>query len=293
MSGEGSPLWPDHQLSTGADDDPAEAHHGALVGRVEHAQRVDGVAEPLRAGGRVGSRGKHVEDAAAQRELARLLDQRLPRIAQLGQPRGHRDWIRSRARLELDRASREVGRQDGRPQSGAPRRNNDRRLAAGSGQRRERLEAQAHRLVEGRRPVEERHRHLRENVNRRPAGEPRTQVAREPLGRRNQHEQRAPARGQVARDRRRDDRPRSAWHAPDPHARIRTLEPASQRRRGIDRRLPQGGHRGSSQPKAPARLYLSAARSSPDSSASSSASATPETTFSNFADSAFVNRPST
>ena len=66
MGGQRSPLRPDRQLAAGADDNPTQAHNRPLVGWVEHTQSVDGVAEPLRAGGRVRSGRKHVEDAAAQ-----------------------------------------------------------------------------------------------------------------------------------------------------------------------------------------------------------------------------------
>ncbi len=68
-------------LPAAEDDDALEVAHRALVGHVEGGQPVDLVAEQVDAHRRVRGRGEHVDDAAAHRDLAAVLDLVLPAVA--------------------------------------------------------------------------------------------------------------------------------------------------------------------------------------------------------------------
>jgi len=241
----------------------------------------------------VGRRGEHVEDPAAQRELAVLIDQRLARVAELDQPACDRHRVGSLARDQAHGRLDQVAPGDGLTRDGSPRRDDHSRLLPDTRQRDERLEPPADRLVERGWPVEERHGDLREHVSRRQAREPQPQLVCETLGRGHEDEHGSPARGECARDRPGDHWPRRTRQPG--HAELGTgaLDPPLQVRLGGDRRLPQPGHGNSSQPSAFGRLKRSIARSTPASSASSSASATPLMTLGSRSASALVNRPRT
>jgi hypothetical protein len=61
--------------------DALQRFHAALRVDVEEAQGLDLLVEELDARRQVGGEGEHVEDVAAQADLARALDQRLAREA--------------------------------------------------------------------------------------------------------------------------------------------------------------------------------------------------------------------
>ena len=65
LHGRPTAVRTDQQLAPGADHGFFDRHHGALVFRVEQAQRLDRVARPLGPHRRIRGGGKHVEDAAA------------------------------------------------------------------------------------------------------------------------------------------------------------------------------------------------------------------------------------
>ena len=64
--GGGASLRSNQELAPRPDGHVRDRHYGTLVVRVEQAQRLHRVADPLGPHGRIGRRGKHVEDAAAQ-----------------------------------------------------------------------------------------------------------------------------------------------------------------------------------------------------------------------------------
>jgi len=179
-------LRTDQQLASRPDDGLRNRHHGALVFGVEQAQRLNGLARPLGAHRRVGRRRKHVEDSPTQRELSALLDQRLACVAQLDQPGGHGHRVRPLPGLQHQRAFHQVAPADRLPRDRAPGGDHYHRLRAsqcGQG-----LEAAVHRLVKGRRAVEEGDGDLGKNIGRWVPREPQPQLIREAVGPRNQDE---------------------------------------------------------------------------------------------------------
>ena len=75
----------------------------ALRAGVEAADRFDGVAHELDANRRVLARGKHIEDASAQRELAVLVHRILTFVAALDEDARQGRAARFRCRAEIDR----------------------------------------------------------------------------------------------------------------------------------------------------------------------------------------------
>jgi hypothetical protein len=176
------------KLTPRVDRNPRHRHHRALVGGVEQPQRLDGVTRPLGTHRRIGRSRIDVEDPSPQRELPVVLDQLLARIAHLDQPGGSCDRIGARAWGERQRAEGQICGRDRRSNDGAARRNDDdRRRTVREGV--QGLHPLVDRVVERRRPVEERNRDLSEDVCRRPAGEPGPQVVAEAIRRRRQDEE--------------------------------------------------------------------------------------------------------
>ncbi len=203
----GSASRPQQQLATRMDRNSRHRHHRALVGGVEQPEGLDDVTRPLGPHRRVGRGRKHVEDPAAQGELAVVLDQLFSRVAHLDQPARHGHGVGAAARREGKRAHGQVCGRDGRSDDRAARRNHDARRQT-IGERVQGLQPLVDRLVERRRPVEEGNGHLREDVCGGPAPKPGSQLIAEAIGRRSQDEQRPAGFRGRARDRSGHDRPR-------------------------------------------------------------------------------------
>ena len=103
---------PSRNSLAGSSSTVVDGANAALVGRIEGAQRLDLVAEPLDAHGQRLAGREDVDDAAAARELAAAgdLGQRLvAKVDQLAQDALLADAL---ARLELHRLVRQLGRSE-------------------------------------------------------------------------------------------------------------------------------------------------------------------------------------
>ncbi len=283
----------EQQLPTRMNRNRRHRHDRALVLGIEQTKGLDGLARPLGAHWRVGSRRKNVEDSSAHGELAVLLYQRLARVTHLDQPARSFDRVRASAGRKDERALREVGGRDRRARDGTAGRDDDRR-GRPRGERVQRFHPFADCVVECGRPVEERYGDLGKDVCGRPAREPRSQIVGEPVWGWNQDQDGTAYVRERARHRTSDDRPRGPRQPRDLElAGARRRRPPTQLGRRVKRSLPNGRHGNSSQPSAPGRLKRSIALSIPASRATSSASATPSTIFGKRSASALVKRPST
>ena len=151
----------EHDLTARPHRHPRHRHHGALVAGVEETQALDLVAEELGPNRSAGGRGEDVEDASAHGELAGLLDQRLPGVAELGQSGSHRVEVGPGAGEQLDCCGGQRLRRQRRPH-GCPAGGDDQARFGAARQRGEGFQTAAHGGVHGGRPVQEGDRDLGE-----------------------------------------------------------------------------------------------------------------------------------
>ena len=97
------PVAPSRNSLAGSRSTDSTGADAALVGRVEGAQRLDLVAEPLDAHGQRLAGREDVDDAAAARELAPAADLGQGLVAQLDELAQHALLADALARLELER----------------------------------------------------------------------------------------------------------------------------------------------------------------------------------------------
>src|SRR5207302_5284045 len=149
-------LGSDEQLATSADDRLLDRHHGALVLRVEEAQRVDHVSRPFGPDGSVLGGAEHVEDSAPKRKLSALLDQRLAGVTELDEPSCDGNGVRSLTWLQDHRAPDEIVARDRLPRGAAARGHDDDWFVVRVGEGCQCFEPAVDRFIEGGWTVEKR-----------------------------------------------------------------------------------------------------------------------------------------